>query len=114
MRVLAANVDYFEFLGLYLPRGQNHVTTANILLNIAVTLPVFLILTWSWCYLFVHVTEILKMTFALYVVSAVTIYFSSYWTFAVRKSEFRRIVDELQRIVASSESNIFPEKIDFS
>lgn len=103
MKVLRSNIKYFRELGLLLEPGQHGSTISDILYNCLVILPIFLILIWSGMYTYVYIVDVLEMTFGLYVVSAVAIYFTSYWIFALRRQKFMAIIDELQAIVASSE-----------
>lgn len=102
MIVLESNIKYLQWFGLFYKTGETRITFNGVLFNILVTFPFFLQLLGACAYFFAHIKNVVQMTHALYVVSAMSIYFLSYWTFALRKNQTRSIVAELQTIVNGS------------
>lgn len=98
MIVLRANIEYFRMIGLMLAPNEK----SNIMKNILVTVPIFMVLIETSAYLLSNITEIVKMTYALYVLSSEMIHFVTYFTYTFRKRHFQLILDELRAIVTTS------------
>lgn len=97
--VLGTNIAFLTRTKLLLQPNQLKTHFIDVVFGILLTLPIFTVTIGCTAYFVVYIDQVVKMTNALYVMCASSMYIIVYWMFATRKNACRDIVIELQSIV---------------
>lgn len=103
MIVLQSNIAYLRQIGLYFAPHQLRSNASDYAFNLLYIITTILCMAGCFAYSMVHVKEVVKMTHGLYVMSGASMSVFIYWVVALRKMQFRCVIEELQTIVGNSE-----------
>lgn len=70
--------------------------------NLIFSAPMMYIAIFSIAYMIENISDMTKLTSAMYVVAAMSLHYSIYWAFVAQKNNYGDLMDELQLIVDKS------------
>lgn len=99
MIVLESSRYFLRLFLMYYENGRSRTTLTDAIGHVLLLLPLIYCDVGAILYLCVHVTDILQLTKAAYVTSAMTLSLCQYFIFAFQKATVESLLNQLQSIV---------------
>lgn len=99
MEALQKNILMLKLVGLY-STSQNRFKSMFMIFFISWNM--FFVWITTLFYTVSHISDITAMTYASYVVAAITLGLTQYWTFWINKDSLKIVINELQQVVTKS------------